>query len=618
MHTAIHTTLTKSSMKRLVCSEKIEDIHTLMGSLPETASNSPSISMNDTKEQERLGAVRYKTARLLKSAPHQKMHRVIERCGVESADSHENKCTLKTTACGTCAPFIQVIETVNDIDARTAATHALFYACWARDVELVRWILDDMREIIDIHMQLSGMGILEWSLIVASWLVDRVTLDHAGNIARLLITYYGSKLDPNRSQIMDNCIFGWYPDVIAYLVMKYKCDLNFGCNAHRIFECLADGQEDEAAKLYLNLHLANIIDPHECVFKSAAYWASASLFKLVIDRFRTEITPAIAGQLFHMLCHKNDVYDRRAKVEIALDTWDSILDPDVIEISLANCWDRIVTKRWGRIVAKRWDASENCGGLVGQAIVKKYIDKLPGQERGGSLSTEERMIPRVWQQTRRGPRYGTAMVVCYHPLNLELLGILIDKSLEDTDLVLEHLTHVLLECCDNEDIETFAFILERAGSCIYALALELWCEMGNLEAVTMLFEVGKTELMTHAPQAFVQACKQGDTELALLLIKLAGDSICESSYHDAFYPACRFGYVNVILMLAELWPCVQPNINSLHPARIERGIICWLNATFNSSLDPTKGRATPQTYQVTRRCVRYGGVTEVCYELGKA
>lgn len=542
------------------------------------------------------------------------MNQILQKCGTEHTVHHETY-TLKLYHGQYDRTEIHILRTNDNVDAETAATHALFYACWASDIELVRWILDDLRELININTQLDDKGILERTLPAAAsgktsashrmfreeynphleaFLVsltrtfrdglslirqghlvykehsigvctvsvrsfEKHCLDEAINICRLLIIYYGSKLSANYPSVLQQCVHGNCADVVAYLVVTYGSGLDLEFVADEIFECLVKGREDEAAELYLRLHMNRIASPFSNIITHAAHDASFQLFMVALDLYSTQITPGNMNRIFCMLCDPCSVLDRYAKVEAALRLWSSQLLPETIDMCLINCWWETMN-----------ELSENSGGSIGQMIVMKYIDRPHDS----------------WTE-------GAMVVCCCSPQNLELLEDLIDRNLAKICLNPKLMGLALVQTSKG-DIEALNLILTKCGSCLYPDALLQWSEVGDLEGVTLILELGKgcCELTDCIPQILFSTCRMGDTELAELLIRYAGDSILGSDYHRAFQLACCYAHTDIVEMLANYrnHSDFRPETNyDLNLTNIEPDIIVLLNSIFGTRLDPKMG-----------------------------
>lgn len=519
---------------------------------------------------------------LMQSSHHLSMTQVLLKCRDHASSLEGLRYCLKPFVTNYKSAEMQVTETEDEVDTRTAATNALIYACWAADIDLAKWILEDMHELIDINTQLEGRSILEWTIDIMDWSSEREHSDEAMDVCRLLIKHFGPELNANSSRFLRTCIRVGYADMAAYLYQTYGRELVIDRLSGNIFECLAAGGEDETAKLYLRQY-QDRVDIHKDVLKPAVSHASTQLFASVLDMFQPRITPADMNQVFSMLSAEVTVIDRKAKVAHTLDMCTDQLTPQTIQTCLAML---------GRSTKDKEDVSENSGGAVGQMIVERHVSAISNQ----------------W--------LGIAMVVCSP--NHELLVTVIDKSLGTIQQNPKYLDHLFFECCKQADTNTFALILARVGSCIYARSLELWAEVSNHEAVAMLFEVGAAskELIDCLPEVLGMTCLRGNTELAKLIIELAGDSISDFDYYAAFIGACSYACKDTIRMLAETLPCIRSKLdNKLDIDYISPDIVRLLNELFDLGIDPKKGGFSRWGGLYAGRTITYPGAPEVRYSL---
>ena len=544
-----------------------------------------SVFMSDIQEENRpinsrLNSTRLKAALLMKSAFHPSMAQVLLKCR-DTLTPDGSRYILKPFVTRYKSAEMEATKTNAEVDSRAAATNALICACWAADIDLAKWILEDMHELIDINTPLEDMSIIEWTVDIMGWCSEREYLDEAIDVCRLLVSHYGPELNANSSSFLRSCIRGGYADMVAYLYQTYGRDLVIDRHSGNILKCLAVGGEDEVAKLYLGQY-QDRLSLYKDVLKPAVRYASTQLFTSVLNMFQSRITPEDINKVFGMLGAEVTVTDRKAKVDHTLDMWMSELTPQTIESCLANCWNHSTKDR------------DNSASATGQMIVEKHIDVIANQ----------------W--------LGIAMVVCCWPPNHELLGTVIDKSLGTIQQNPKYLEHILFECCERAYTDTFALILAKVGTCIYARSFELWAEVSNQTAITMLFEVGaaSTELIECIPENLGVACMRGDTELARLIIKLAGDLISDFNYYAAFISACSFARTDTIRMLAVTLPCIRSKLDgNLDLSNMSPDIIRLLNELFDLGIDPEKGGWPMFRRLYSDHTVTYPDVPEVRYTL---
>lgn len=510
------------------------------------------------------------------------------------------------------------VETEDVIDPRTTATHALIYACWWTDIELVMWIIQDLRELIDINTLIDDKNVLEWTfhqspcsplmvghtgltaILTLNQYVDKTRIDDAANICRYLIVCYGLQLDANRpgGHILRTSILHHNADIVAYLITVYSPNLSVEGMAIDIFRCLAWNDQDEATETYLGFYRDQLLPSVRDVLESSAYAGSTYIFRLVLDIFQSDISHLCTNQIFNILCDKTFVCDRFDKTRVALDAWADQLSPETIEASLVNCWGRSLSKRHGT-----WNDNDVCSRTA-QMIVEACMDKLENRGIEIALVCCFPVLSRTSDPLRL-------------PQNLKLFDAVLESNLEQIIAKPRLMRHTLLECCIIRDIDTFAHILAKCGSCIYPSALMFWCQAGDLKAVMMLFEVGAgcDALIDAVPKALVSACSRGDLELEELLIELAGDSILDSTYQKAFSSACLAGHESIIRSLAAH---IDHHLDSdLKLEYIEPSIISLLNDIFGTSYDPECGgkKGHVDESRDTNHSLMYGGSLTAMYRL---
>ena len=289
------------------------------------------------------------------------MANVLSKCAKET--SSQKRYYLKVCPCKWSRTILRVSKTVSKVDVTTAVTHALIYACWVSDLELVKWILDDLQELIDINMQLGGHSIIDWTSDVMHWM-DRQYLKDAADICRLLIRCYGPKLDINNSNLLRNCWINSYADIIAHLVMTYTSNLVIEWGADDVFGCLVRGREWEAAMIYLTHHNNRISDHIIHTFTPAARFLNAEQFISVLDVFESDVIATSADRIIHVLCSMDAVPECSLKTKAVFDRCSAGMDPNLIESCLADCWNKISKQK-----------SEECkeDQLTGQLIIEKHI-----------------------------------------------------------------------------------------------------------------------------------------------------------------------------------------------------------------------------------------------------
>ena len=508
---------------------------------------------------------------------------------------------------------MHVVETEDDIDCQTAASHALIYACWRGDLEVIIGLTQNLHCFIDVNALVGDKSAIEWTLHFyreGMWAPHeniRARMDNAVNICRYLIIHFGSKINANRpgGVVLKKCID--YTDVVAYLVTAYGTELIHNVRValpnenfyDSVFAMLISRRYDTEAELYLRLFHDQLVQDFFKVILATACYGSAYIFEIALAMFGHLLDPDQVDNMFRALCRRCK-YDG---VKVVLEGWIDQLRAGTIKSCLIRLW---------------------ADGYQERMIKRVPMGHSHGQERRGSLLTEERMIPRVWQQTRWGliaqlivKRYVSqldseavriALASCCFPLNIELFDMVLDCNMEQIAKDPHLLRHALLECCSLRDIEMFGHILVRCRDLIYSFALEVWAQAGDLEAIRMLFRSGFNEgFIDGAQKGLVSACMQGDAEVTELIIRYAGRSINGSCYHRAFRIVCNNSHEDIIRVLSSHRDCIDFRTISdfgLTLRQIEPGMILLLNSIYDTALDPARGNvgkvtiARPKNFSV--------------------
>lgn len=472
--------------------------------------------------------------------------------------------------CGDTRTILHPYSCDTEINYRTAASHALIYACWALDLELAICLVQDLHTIIDINTRINDKGILEL-IIRSGWTNYKAKrMDTAINICRLLIIYFGSKLDAGKpgSALLGVCSQFRHTDVVVYLSALYNTEIDHESMADSIFGCLVTRDTDEAALTYLKLHQDQIQSKVGKAIESTALWGSASMFRHMLTVFQEAITIRDVNEVFGALLRTPAARDWDTKIEIAHGLWSHHLTSTAIEQDLIGIW------RWTMLENEEPSVIESLKHMA-QVVIDMFMDLIAG--RGIQI----------------------AMALCCSSQNLELLGRIIDRNLEQIRSKPKLTRHAVIECVASRDIDTFEYMLMKLGSSINPL-LGFWCSAGDLEAVTMILEAGLSEaIVGRLPKDLRFACQRGDAELVEIIVKYAGDSIKESDYRSAFRGACYHGHEDVIRVLAA--NC-RDHLNFRTDADIltdmdilaDRGRICLgpeiiqlVNNLFGTSIDPT-------------------------------
>ena len=543
--------------------------------------------MEDFKSRARIIEGRRRIGILLLSAPHPSMDRLLSVCGAGSRDLRGKRYILRTWSGYADRPFNQNTELrrveTNISDPRIAATHALIHACWWTDLELAALIIQDLRGFIDINALIDNRNILEWALNPTRWNIDKTQQEDTYNICRYLIIAYGSKLNANRldGYVLRTCIEKDYADVVAHIVTTY--DPILADDASTVFKCLIKGGQDAAAQSYMGSHRYQLMQILTNILRHAAYYASTQMFVSILNAFRSVVMTDTANSVFSLLC-ETKVLDRDERIMAVLDVWAEQLDANTIETGLVNCWRRRIQDR--------------TDSLIAQAIIERCIDRL----------------------RNRGIEIALALS------NLELFDAILGRNLDQVNANPSLLRHALLECCCLDDVDTLAHILNMSNSWlaplrsyVYSNALAFWCDRGDLEAITLLFDMDREcetlrdpfECVTtlsvssalrspsslissdRIPDVFVCACQRGDVELVELLIKVSGDSMTESTYRSGLAFACFAEHIDIIVSLGTHQRChldIRCNDDYKFDLRyVSPDIINLLNSIYDTTIDPNKG-----------------------------
>lgn len=550
-----------------LCSQKIEDTNTLLGPLVEPR---VIITMQEcvlTRTQQGWQQV----GLLLQSAPHSRMTRVLHECQAHAPIISSHRYTLGADH---GSYDLRLIETSLEIDSRSAATHALLFACWWGDMELVRWLVRDLRNLIDADTLIDGRNILEWAIGEVKDLdFDQESyvahLDCAMDICRYLIISFKLTINANLPSgiILHACTYGHgshYTDIIAHLVRSYGKELIHSERTHSIFEMLVESNYEEEALMYLDQHRDLAAGTNfrilGGIFLPLAREGSASIFKLMLGMFGSQMEPTGIDRIFKALCYNtitdgtqisfNKYHD---KIEAALSVWASKLTPKIVETCLVDYWG------WNTAMKQK----------TAELVIRSCLDQL--EDQGISIALA---------------------LTCSQ--NLELFDEVFDRKLEQIQAKPKLLKHAALEFCSFKDIEALAHILDKCGFLIYRMALKFWAAAGDLDAIIMILEL-ITDISMVAkvlPGILLRACYKGDIELAELIINFAGDSIDKAGYDKAFRYACYGSCEDIIQTLAtkyrNYFDYRSDDEYGLNPIHIEHKIVNLLNSIYDTTLKPSQ------------------------------
>ena len=461
------------------------------------------------------------------------------------------------------------------IDAKTAVNHALIYACSMRDLDVVTWLTQTLGELIDINYRIGEMNALDWA--VKSGYFSQDTRNDEVSICRLLLVCYGSMLDASdpANQFLVECIRNKYIDIATDLMTTWGSRFIHTDNASPVFRyliaCGLDGQ-DEVTELYLRLRADPLIDKlFEETITKTAHCASIRVFRYILNAFPARCESINRGHMFENLCKVSDgpdcagkiiaVPDCADKIMAALDAWSDSLTPQNIENGLVHYW------QWEACAADQTLRDQMQRAVL--VVIERYVDKL--EERGIEI----------------------AMTLCVMFQNMELMDRLIYNHSSQLAVNPRLWRHPLIICCWLSDIDTLGHLLSTCRRTVCVSALELWCEAGDLEAVTMILDSSCQDLIDCLPNVLLSACQRGDTDLVELLVRYASDSIRDSDYVKALNEACYNNHGDVVRTLVTLCGhhfSIRTDADyELDLTRTNPDIIHLLNDLFGSSLDPSIG-----------------------------
>lgn len=504
-----------------------------------------------------LDANRIRVSMLLQSAPHISMARFLETDYTKNLKYRLECATVRGLKVIGIRPYEGVIN------SQTAAAYALIYACWAGDLELATDLIHDLYELIDINTLIDGHGIIYITAVLPLHNYNKAQIDRAIDICRLLIVCYGPKLDAYRQgrHFMGVCLHRDCADVVLYLITIYDEKIDHMFKASDIFRCLATNDQDEEAKQYLK-HYQRYIRSRSIIIPTALK-GSASMFRHVLTTFRTNIEADDIGKLFKTLCISLTARGWDSKIKIISESLVDQLTADIITKGLINNWVKSV------IEAQCSDTRDRLGYMA-KVIISTFMTLI--QDRGIDI----------------------ALALCHALQDLELLDAIIDRNLEHIRSNPGLVRHVLIECVNHRDIETFEHMLTRIGSSISADALEYWSRAGDLEAVRMILEVSMTDgpTLDRLPLVLRLACQEGDAELVEIITEFASDLITNTDYRLAFRNACMFGREQVIrVMAANCDYCLNFSTNAdiytcVVMKHFSSDLALLINSLFGTSIDP--------------------------------
>lgn len=515
--------------------------------------------------------------KLLLSAPTLQSERLRRECGTDCHFNSDQHFTLDEEA--EPGYELDVVETTEKPDYKTASTHAIIYACWLGDTEMVRWIVEDLPETIDVSMLVGEQNAIEWAVDHKLYKRHRndetikahnLSMDKAMDTCRFLISHFGSKIDANRpkSKVLKRCTDHGCVDVVVSLIKMYGPELVRTHGTYCDFILLVKNGYDTEAELYLGLHKDSHQHLLDDVLEPVARYGSVSMFKTVIDTFRPQVAYSRASSMWRVMCEDTPTEDGEtmyAKAAMILDIWKDQLTASTVHSYL-----------YEQKVRSSRSSKKNSIGLwharIGQLIVRTYMDLI---QDGG--------IER-------------ALALCLFPLDLELFDtVLRSKQKQTKPPNLLYFIH--LECAKHGDTGTLAHILANHRDLVNSFAIDIWCQAGNIQALTMLFDAGvHTSHPVSQPissEVLVGPCRSGNEELVEFLIKSIGPSLKDSYYCEALEDACLEQHEGVVRILSACRDRVDfkpEKAFGLDLRYVEPSIIRLLNSLFGTTLEPPKGR----------------------------
>lgn len=265
------------------------------------------------------------------------------------------------------------------------------------------------------------------------------------------------------------------------------------------------------------------------------------LIKLVFGRLGTSINSDTAGQLFTTICRRHE-----PALVFFLDLYASVLKPPDIYSGLHN-----------------WPGRRRANILI---IADLCIDSL---EQG-------------------------SFVIAFEQACISGDLDLIDKMIRTYLGMIQSCSWVteqgLRASCKQGDIDTIAFILERLGPYVCDHLLIESHLYYDLEVVRMLIDSYRDLLVDSMPKVLQCACKEGDMDMAELLIGAIGSDISSEQVMAAFSNACTKGYDDIVRIMAASYSIIDFRTDSDYPSwvcRISTKTANLLNEIYGTTI---KGR----------------------------
>lgn len=156
----------------------------------------------------------------MQSAPHPSMARLLDECESKFPINYGQRFTLVTEINTDQSMELYLVGTTG-IDCQTAATHALIYAFWQGDDELVKLIIQDLQELIDVDIILMD----NWGARVYKAAIDmfgsQVDSGWANHIFSMLCQEYSYGKDrPDNDEYIRIALDAWADQLDPYTVKE--------------------------------------------------------------------------------------------------------------------------------------------------------------------------------------------------------------------------------------------------------------------------------------------------------------------------------------------------------------------------------------------------------------
>lgn len=296
----------------------------------------------------------------------------------------------------------------------------------------------------------------------------------------------------NVKDLLAICVQNCYSKLAAYLRCTYRRTRrsNFDTTVEYVwlFERLVKANKVKETRQLLDTYKDHIQEDCASSILNTAVRGDPRIFQHTLNILKPDVVSRNINGIFKTIYNAYRISARDNKIKIVIDGWADYIEYALIEKGMIKYCIDSYSKKTGQTVKV---------GHIVQMIVEKSIDRIEGQ--GIQI----------------------AMAACCVPQNLALMDALFDRNLGQIRHDPPLMNHALLRCCLYRDIDTFAHILDRCGSCICVSALEFWCSVGDLEAISMILGISivNEELVGMLHKVYQKACAMFDVELAECLIR---------------------------------------------------------------------------------------------------